>query len=146
MTRSEIYIEVSYVETGAQARLGHLEALRETPVLAVAEIVHLLAESDVKTASLRPYQGTEYTLAISEASDGWVAAIVDYPGEEITSDMRTPIRGWGKTPKAALAQLHECLLEWPRGGASRWLDSAESKGLRYMFCPTYKVKGDKPSS
>lgn len=72
-----------------------------------------------------------YALTVREVDGGCVATI---DGDD------SPIRGFGETPILALAQLAECLRDWPVNGAARWLGTSAGESLAKMFCPTWESK------
>jgi len=85
----------------------------------------------------------EYSLTVTEHEDEsnngetYVAAI---------DGISSPLRGHGKTPVEALAQLTACLTEWPISGADRWLSTPDGTAMARSFCPTFEpVKASEPS-
>lgn len=70
-----------------------------------------------------------YELVV-ECEGDQCTAMIDGPG--------SPLRGHGSTPIEALTQLVATLIEWPKGGGERWLNTPAGTQLAKMFCPTFK--------
>lgn len=79
----------------------------------------------------------EYTLTVTDDGETCTSSI---------DGVNSPLRGHGKTPVEALAQLTACLVEWPISGADQWLATPDGTALARSFCPTFEPgKASEPS-
>lgn len=67
--------------------------------------------------------------------------VVEWTGDECTAfldERDSPFRGYGSTPTQAIASLLQVVLDWPKGGAERWLGTPSGTKLARMFVPGFE--------